>query len=814
VTPVARVRNYSQQSETFSVTFRINSSPPYEQTRGKTLGQGLEDTVAFPAWAARPGYGIVARCSVYMAGDQNRVDDTLSGTGFDVYYRDVRPEAIDRPRDTVDYGTPVLPRATIRNAGNTAENFPVRLKIAGTTYDQTVTAHLGAGVTDTVAFPVWTADTGATSVRCSTLLSTDMDRSNDLVTVPLVVRFSDVQATAIIAPAGTVDSNAQVRPIATVTNNGTSQASFSARFRIEGESYDQVRTKTLAPRATDTVGFPVWTAQVRGSHTVVCSTAYTIDLIPGNDRITGLVDVLLHDVGTVAILAPTGRVNTKATVIPSATIRNHGNAVETFNVRFGISDGYFRIQSVTDLRPGEERVVSFEPWTPPVSGTFSTKCSTSLDGDACHDNDWCADSVLVGSDWPYGWREVAPAPMTPSGKPVKLGGWLAHMAGTRSIYVAKGNKTGDFYVYDPLADIWRTLAPIPDGKEGRPSSRGAAAVADGNGRVYAVKGNNTSGFWCYAAATDSWEQLPDVPLQPSKRKVRGGGDVQYVVVNDTGYVYLLKGSRNDFYRFNTVTRVWEAMASPCVGSNHRWQKGSWLAYDGDNKLYAHKARHHELLTYDIGANAWSPALLAGMPMQSRVTGRRKKSRDGGGAAWYSGALYALKGGNTQEFWKYLPTGDSWTELDTMPAFGSTGRKKKVWYGGDIAGFGEGAFFALKGNKTVECWRYVQGPVSLAGGQPLRDGVLSPNDGRREPVTPRITPNPAADGRVRIDFGPVQGRVVRIAVCDLSGRIVLTKTLPVVQGWSNLELGHLAAGTYLLRLGDGRAAGVHKLTVSE
>ena len=46
--------------------------------------------------------------------------------------------------------------------------------------------------------------------------------------------------------------------------------------------------------------------------------------------------------------------------------------------------------------------------------------------------------------------------------------------------------------------------------------------------------------------------------------------------------------------------------------------------------------------------------------------------------------------------------------------GSTGRKKRVKYGADLVHWGYGAFFALKGNKTNEFWRYVVPPPSMPG----------------------------------------------------------------------------------------------------
>jgi hypothetical protein len=47
-----------------------------------------------------------------------------------------------------------------------------------------------------------------------------------------------------------------------------------------------------------------------------------------------------------------------------------------------------------------------------------------------------------------------PLPSPPSGKPIKYGGCMAYDAGTALIYASKGNKTGDFYTFEPEAGTW------------------------------------------------------------------------------------------------------------------------------------------------------------------------------------------------------------------------------------------------------------------------------------------------------------------------------------------------------------------------
>lgn len=173
-------------------------------------------------------------------------------------------------------------------------------------------------------------------------------------------------------------------------------------------------------------------------------------------------------------------------------------------------------------------------------------------------------------------------------------------------------------------------------------------------------------------------------------------------------MYLLKGYKCDFFRYNTVSGTWESLPNAPAGGKPKWDKGSWLVYHRAHTLYAHKAKYGEVWTFDLTTLQWGTAALPGIPIPSSKTGKNKKSKDGGCAAYYNGAIYAFKGGNTCEFWKYDIATNIWTELDTISSVGSTGMRKRVKAGGDIT-CANGVFYALKGGKTQEFWRYVPGP---------------------------------------------------------------------------------------------------------
>jgi len=433
---------------------------------------------------------------------------------------------------------------------------------------------------------------------------------------------------------------------------------------------------------------------------------------------------------------------------------------------------------------------------------------------------------LTTAGFEQGWVEMQKS--VPGSAAVKDGAWLVvGQPGTDAlpvVYVAKGNKSVEFQSYDPIADAWASLADINAVEAGRekPPKKGCAATSDGERYIYMTKGNNTLGFWKYSISGDSWQRLPDVPLGAGK-KVKGGNDLAFVK-GDTDYVYLLKGYGTEFYRFDTERGRWDTLDNVPYGVAPRYNAGSFLVCDGAGALYAHQAKytdatrtHHYMFRYNLGAQAWVPEAGAkGMPVPGMDGGKMKlkKSKDGGAGAWFDDALYALKGGNTCQFYVYEPVGDTWTELDTIDSYGSTLKKKKVKAGGDLASYGFGVFFALKGNKTNEFWRYVE-PTG-AYGLPLtadRSGVQA-----GELIVHRssfiVSPSPLSSGFATLRYSLPRPGPVSVTVFDVAGRSVFrTGTLGrLTAGTLPLDLRGLSAGIYLVRLDADGFGSSEKLVV--
>jgi Tol biopolymer transport system component len=136
-------------------------------------------------------------------------------------------------------------------------------------------------------------------------------------------------------------------------------------------------------------------------------------------------------------------------------------------------------------------------------------------------------------------------------------------------------------------------------------------------------------------------------------------------------------------------------------------KGGSLAFCG-SRLYALKGNNTtEFYRLLLGVNTWEE--LADIPYQGN-DGRKKKVNGGGALAALDGYIYALKGGNSQHFFRYDTVSMIWTERCPIP---NGSPSKKVRDGAALVAYG-GYIWALKGNRTKQFWRYDPGNNTWSG----------------------------------------------------------------------------------------------------
>jgi len=205
---------------------------------------------------------------------------------------DVAAEWVISPNGIVLPESTYVPRAEVRNYGTTAASFPVVLTIDTGYADTAQVTGLGPAHTDTVQFAPWVAPARCfTMARCSTALSGDEYRGNDVSTASLWAIFSDVGLTEIVAPVDTVDSGAVVRPQVRIWNYGSQTEFVTATFRIPDEGYLR-QSRVLVPSHEEMpVAFATWIPKQLGVHALRCSLSLEGDVEPSNDTIGGYVVV-------------------------------------------------------------------------------------------------------------------------------------------------------------------------------------------------------------------------------------------------------------------------------------------------------------------------------------------------------------------------------------------------------------------------------------------------------------------------------------------------------------------------------------------
>jgi len=415
-----------------------------------------------------------------------------------------------------------------------------------------------------------------------------------------------------------------------------------------------------------------------------------------------------------------------------------------------------------------------------------------------------------GPSGPAGWTLMAELPLGGKSKNVKDGGALCYGKeadnDTGFVYAFKGNNRYEFYRYNTATGVWVTRESIPAvnrlGKK-KAVKKGSSLAFGTDGRIYATKGNGTLDLWEYDLTQPMgfrWVQKADVP--PGAKPLKEGVGSAAVKVGSDHFVYLLRGSSTwDFYRYNTATDIWDATlpTAPTGASGKSYKNGSCLTYDKGDTIYCLKGSLNEFAAYSISGKTWvnkSP-----LPFVAPPGTKKKKVKDGAGMAYYSEAVYALKGGNTDEFWMFNTTDQQW-HVQTQLTAGS----KKVKGGGALT-FADAnqSLYAFRGNNTREYWKY--GPLGADGYQLAKAG--KPKDvqaGKTTAITEfglRIAPNPAAYSlNPSISYSlPTPGNV-SLKLYDITGKLV-----------SRLASGYHPAGAYsysLLTTNHSLASGVYLL----
>jgi len=363
---------------------------------------------------------------------------------------------------------------------------------------------------------------------------------------------------------------------------------------------------------------------------------------------------------------------------------------------------------------------------------------------------------------------------------IRDGGALVTVSGDKdgiSLYAFRGNKSNEFYMFN--GDTWAKMCTIPYGTKPtdplkinkKKIGKGAALCFDNNHTIYATKGNGTRELWKYDILAHTWTQDSFVPVP---KVLKGGTSIAYL----GGKVYLLAGNQKktdtaNFFVYDVGTNAWSALADLELGPNTKvWKDGSCLALL-DDTIYALKGgdKLNFFYAYDISSNTWTAS--ESIPRMDSLYGKWKKLtvKDGGAMCAVDGAIYAIKGGGANVFWKYTTT-EGWTRLESIPRL----HKKSVPKTGAALAYANSKVWLLKGNNTPEFWCYTPSSMSNVKAQMSKPILLSGVMAEPTNIYPFMlyqnSPNPF-NSQTAIRYSIPRECNVSLSIYDITGKLVKT-----------------------------------------
>lgn len=534
---------------------------------------------------------------------------------------------------------------------------------------------------------------------------------------------------------------------------------------------------------------------------------------------------VLRDAAALEIIEPAGYVFPQQ-YTPRAKIQNYGTVVDDIAVWMMIKPGYVDSLVVTGLAPGDSATLTFAPWDAQV-GTYTAVCSTYMAGDVDSSNNVVSTVVIVSP-----WVQREDIPVGSRRRRVKSAS-LTYVPTENRFYALKGANDDELWAYDITTDTWAMICSVPAAPSGRKPKYGCDLAFDPDrgalGTLWAIKGGGNTDFYRYDIATQVWIPCSSVIVNTwGYRPPKKGAALAYVPgLGTEGAVFCLPGNNTNLLLYYDIGRgAWDILVDaggrrfevPFGPRGRRCKFGSDMVF-ADTALFVIKGSNTvEGYSLNPLSRAVEPLDTAHLYMDRR--NRRRKVKEGASMTYLDGALYLLKGGNQQEFWKYRMDQDSWVQITDIP-FSLSGRRLKVKRGSALEA-ADSTVFCLKGSYGFEFWEYKPAGDTAIGalltGGPDRSGVMA---GLSQPLGLQLVaaPNPM-NGRLVVRCNITHRDRTRIAVYDAGGRLVrrlVDAALPPGRhtfNWDGLDENRrlVARGVYLLKLENGPASTTRKLVV--
>jgi hypothetical protein len=534
----------------------------------------------------------------------------------------------------------------------------------------------------------------------------------------------DVGVTALLAPAGTIDSGTVVIPQAQITNYSNTPATFYTRMNI-GDFYVDSQQHTLSGNDTLMLRFLPASLVKRGSWVAKCSTMFAGDEVPADDAMQDTINIRVRDVGVRVIQAPPETVAVNATFVPQAVYHNYGTDEEIFNCHFEIDSfaAYFKTKQA-DLLPGAETSMTFIKDSL-AEGVHLAKAFIELQGDANPSNDTLTEPVFSSRHDVGATGIVSPTSIPVPGVPVPC-----------SVAVENYGlfKESNFYVVFTVLTATKssvyndslliTLAPSETTTVVMPllwTSQGAGqytAKAWTKLATDEVRGNDTCSlvlagpvFHHEAAVTRILSPVGIIDTITTQ-------SVKAIVAN-----YAAEPDNFEAY-FKITSPAHALIYSDSFTVSNLGSKDtetvSFKSWSGhrDTGLYALRCSvyvqgdtYHADDTMSAVVHAIPGGGSAGWvtSLPYMPSGKKNKTVNDGGALacnveGSASYVYGLKGNNTTEFYQYNPGTNVWATVESIPWIGNSGKKKGVKAGAALASL-RGKIYAVKGNGVNDFFQY-------------------------------------------------------------------------------------------------------------
>jgi len=245
-------------------------------------------------------------------------------------------------------------------------------------------------------------------------------------------------------------------------------------------------------------------------------------------------------------------------------------------------------------------------------------------------------------------------------------------AGTSETNINTSANTGEEMALDSVANgVWTHEAPTPAQLSASTGNDGSSIAFNGTDTLFILQANNLQNLWAYSITNKTYDETHTAFGQAVTR----GASMVYVPDNisagctdDSGCLFATAGNGTTFKKYRISAKIWDTMATVPQTVSY----GGSLAYDGNDTIYATSGNsQYYTFKYTISAGTWSDVAIPDLDQTISYGHTLSFVPNGDYCTAAGGCLYATRGLNDNEFYKY-EVGGAWTYANNVPFWVSYG----------------------------------------------------------------------------------------------------------------------------------------------